>query len=137
MTDQSPREVTRRWLQVLADADYEAWSTVAADDLVIRTPFAPPGLPKICEGRAVCLAMAREYGAMIKQFTYLDVELHTTDDPELIMGTARSEALTASGGRYSNRYCIVSRVKAGRVADYSEYFDPLQIIAASQSPGNV
>jgi uncharacterized protein len=134
MNDQSAMEVTRRWLTVLADADYEAWSAVAAGDLVIRTPFAPPGLPKICEGRDVCLAMARKYGTMINKFTYFDVELHTTDDPELIMGTARSEALTASGGRYANQYCIVSRVKAGRVADYAEYFDPLQIIAAAD-PG--
>jgi uncharacterized protein len=131
----SPLELAHRWLNVLADADYDAWATLTSSDLVIRTPYAPPGFPKVCDGRDVALTIARQYGAILKQFEYLDVDLHTTDDPELIMGTARSEAVTASGGRYANQYCVLLRVRNGKLIEYTEYFDPLRVIAAAEAEG--
>lgn len=130
MNSMTPLQLAHRWLNVLAQADYDAWATIAANDLVIHTPYAPTGFPKVSAGRDVALAMARQYGAILKTFEYLDVELHTTDDPELIMGTARSEATTASGGRYENQYCVIMRVRNGTLIEYTEYFDPQRIINA-------
>lgn len=131
MSTKSPLEITRRWLQILADADYDAWEGIAASDLVIHTPYATPGLPKKSEGRQVCLDMAREYGRFLKHFAYHDVDLHATDDPGLVMGTARSEAQTPSGARYANEYCVIARVKDGRISEYWEYFDPQRVIPAA------
>jgi ketosteroid isomerase-like protein len=135
MANATPLEMTRRWLQVLADTDYEAWASVTSSDLVIHTPFVAPGMSRVSEGRETCLALAREYGKLIRNFRYLDVELHTTDDPELIIGTARSEAVMANGGLYANQYCVLCRVKEGRVVTYTEYSDPLVVMAAAEALG--
>ncbi|MET0984178.1 MAG: nuclear transport factor 2 family protein [Steroidobacteraceae bacterium] len=135
MSAPSPLELTHRWLKVLGDADYDAWATLTSSDLVIKTPYAPPGLPKATEGRETCLKMARQYGELLKKFEYLDVELHTTDDPELIMGTAHSEALTASGHRYANQYCVLARVRNAKIVEYTEYFDPQRVVAAAEAEG--
>jgi ketosteroid isomerase-like protein len=136
MANASPLEITRRWLQVLAAANYDAWPNVTASELVIRTPFVAPGMSRATDGREACLALAREYGKVITNFRYLDVELHTTDDPELIVGTARSEAQMANGNMYANQYCILCRVKAGRVVTYTEYSDPLVVMAAIEALGS-
>jgi uncharacterized protein len=136
MNSTNPVDVTRQWLQVLADADYNAWQEIATCDLVIYTPFALPGFPKISEGRDVALAMARQYGDFLTEFAYYDVNLHATDEPGLVMGTCRSEAKTPTGAIYANNYCVITRVRDGRIAAYWEYFDPQNVQAAINSVTN-
>ena len=51
-----------------------------------------------------------------------------TEDPELLVITARSEVALKSGGTYANRYVMLTRFRDGKVLDHTEYFNPLPII---------
>lgn len=130
MTDLTPLAIVRRWLSVLAAGDFDAWPQVAGEALVMRVPFAPPPFGLAMEGYETCIIGTRGFWAAIKTFVFHEVELHTTDDPELVVGRARSEAETAAGTPYENRYCFFVRVRNGKVVEHSEYFNPLPVIAA-------
>jgi len=133
MNSANPVEIARQWLTILATANYDAWETIAAPDLVIHTPYALPGFAKKCEGRDVALAMARQYGDFLTEFAYYDIELHATDEEGLVMGTARSEAKTPAGASYNNEYCVIWRIRNGKIAEYWEYFDPQRVAEATSA----
>jgi ketosteroid isomerase-like protein len=63
-----------------------------------------------------------------KSFAWLDVVIRGTDDPELFVTTARSEAVLVSGQHYANSYVILTRLRNGKVAEHVEYFNPLPVI---------
>ncbi|QRG07245.1 nuclear transport factor 2 family protein [Xanthobacter dioxanivorans] len=136
MTDLTPLTIARRWLDVLAAGDFDAWPQVASKALIMRFPFAPPPLGLALEGYDDCINGTRGFWAAIKTFVFRDVELHTTEDPELIVGSARSESETAAGTPYENRYCFFVRVRGGKVIEHSEYFNPLPAIRAFGFPAS-
>jgi uncharacterized protein len=118
-------ETTRSFLAALAQADYAAWDSLVAQDVVMRFPFAPRGLPRTCTGREACRKLVQGLFSVISRFRWLDLDLHATDDAELVCGTGRSEAMTTMDRAYANRYCFVVRVRDERIIEYCEYFDPL------------
>lgn len=136
MTDTTPLATTKQWLGVLAAGDFDAWPQVAGKALVMRVPFAPPVINPTMEGYDACLAGTRAFWAAMKTFVFHDVELHTTDDPELIVGRARCEAETVAGKPYQNQYCFFVRVRDGKVVDHLEYFNPRPVIEAFGLPAS-
>ena len=125
--------VARRWLEALAAADFAAWPTLVAADVTMEFPFAPPGLPDRCVGRADCERLIRTFFAGIRQFRWHDLRTHPMLDPELVFATARSEVVLSTGRPYSNNYCFFMRIRAGLLTEYREYFNALLALEAVQS----
>ncbi|CAN5392284.1 hypothetical protein BH10PSE12_BH10PSE12_13290 [soil metagenome] len=130
MTEPSPLSVARHWVQALAAGDFDAWPDLADEALVMHVPFSPPGLFTECVGRDACIEMTRGFWAAMQSFAWHDIDIHASDDPGMIFGTARSEAMTVTGQAYTNRYCFIAKVRDGRVYDYTEYFNPLPVMEA-------
>lgn len=99
MPPSDPAEVARRWLSTLAEANFAAWPSLVADDVRMRFPFAPPGIPDCCEGRAACESVIRTFFAAIKSFTWHDLRLHPAQDPGLVFATARSSVVLMTASR--------------------------------------
>ena len=129
-TARSPRDVAELWLGVLARADLAAWDALVADEVRMEFPFAPAGIPSRCEGRDACRKVVGAFFAAIERFEWYDIALHAAADPELVFGFAKSRARLRSGRDYGNDYCMLLRVRAGRLLEYREYFNPLPAIAA-------
>lgn len=129
MPKRSPVEIARLLLDALERADFETWASLLAENTVMKFPYSPAGLPKRCEGRAACEATHRGIFSVIESFAWHDLDLHATDDPELVFGTGRSEVLTKTSQPYRNQYCFIFRIRDGQVIEYCEYFDPLPAIA--------
>jgi ketosteroid isomerase-like protein len=127
--DSPPVAIARRWLDTLARSDFGAWPELVADDVRMKFPFAPPGIPSACEGRDACLEMIRGFFSAIQSFGWHDVQLYQALDPELVFGTARSEVMTTFGKPYRNDYCLLFRLRAGKLQEYHEYFNPLPAMA--------
>ena len=119
----------RAWLDVVASGPGDAWPACAADDIVIRLPFAPGGVPNELRGLAQALATFEPVWKGKKRFTWHDVVIRATEDSELFLITARSEAVLVSGQPYANDYVILIRIRDGRVVEHTEYFNPLPVIA--------
>jgi uncharacterized protein len=121
-------KLIREWLDVVSSGPAEAWSSYATADIVIRLPFAPPGVVSELRGRTHAIEALSGLWKAKKSFAWLDVVIRGTDDPELFVTTARSEAVLMSGQRYANSYVILTRLKDRKVIEHVEYFNPLPVI---------
>jgi ketosteroid isomerase-like protein len=118
----------REWLDVTANGPAEAWHERAVDDVVIRLPFAPPGVANELRGLSQAIAAMTPMWNGKKSFIWHDVVIRGTDDPGLFVTTARSEVLLLSGQHYANSYVILTRLQDARVVEHVEYFNPLPVI---------
>lgn len=126
MTDLT--QLMRDWLDLVATGPAEAWPARVAEDVVIRLPFAPPGVTNEMRGLAQAIAQLSPVWSSKERFDWHDVMILQTADPELLVTTARSEALLLSGRRYANSYVILTRFRDGKVVEHIEYFNPLPVI---------
>ena len=120
-----PIGLIRRWLEILAAGTIGAWSEVVAAEALFRFPYAPSGMDprSVDEARAAIGA----FWTNIQSFEWNDVVIRGTEDPQLFLTIARSEALTASGSRYANDYVMLTRIRNGRIVEHVEYFNPLVV----------
>ena len=128
MTDLAKR--MREWLDVVALGPAEAWPDRAAEDVVIRLPFAPPGVPNEIHGRDEAIAHMAPVWAGKRSFDWRDVTIRATEEPGLLVTTARSEVVLLSGQPYANSYVILTRFRDGKVVEHVEYFNPLPVMEA-------
>ena len=126
MTDLT--QLMRDWLDIVARGPAEAWPDRVADDVVIRLPFAPPGVSNEMRGQAQAISQLAPVWAAKERFDWRDVVILRTEDPELVVTTGRSEAVLLSGQTYANSYVILTRFRAGKVVEHVEYFNPLPVI---------
>jgi uncharacterized protein len=124
----------REWLEITANGPAEAWHERAAEDVVIRLPFAPPGVASELRGLTQAIAALSPIWSGKKSFIWHDVIIRGTDDPELFVTTARSEVLLLSGQHYANSYVMLTRLRDGRVVEHVEYFNPLPVIEVFGNP---
>lgn len=117
------------WLDVIARGAVDEWPAIVSPDIVMRLPYSPAGINP--ELRGIDQACETIGGAwkMWKKFTWLDVVIRRTEDPELLVTTCRSEAPTVTGRHYANSYVIFTRFKNGLVVEHTEYFNPLAVMA--------
>jgi ketosteroid isomerase-like protein len=123
-------DYARRWLKTLASSDFAAWDNLVHEDVHMRFPFAPPGIPGECAGRANCLQLIRGFFAAIESFEWYDLQLHAAQDPALVFGTGKSRVRLKPTGTYGNEYCFVMKFFDGKLIEYREYFNPLPAMAA-------
>lgn len=126
MTD--PVDLVREWLDLCTRGPAAAWDGKVSPEIVIRLPFAPPGVPQEMHGRAQALAAMEP--TWVNRFTWHEVKILRTEDPELLVTTARSEVAMANGKPYENRYVMLTRVRGGQVVEHAEYFNPLPVMEA-------
>jgi len=128
MTD-TPVKAVDAWLRTFASGDFDSWDQLADPELYMEIHFAPPGLPSGNRGLDVCRSTSRQFWQVMKSFEWAELELHATDDPNLIMGVGKSRAVTTWDAPYANEYAFRVRVRNDRVLEYHEYINPLPVMA--------
>lgn len=122
--------LARKWLEVLPEGEFDQLPGQIAPELVLRLPYAPPGVPTEFRGRDV-VQQAMSASATRRSRLKLDnVVLLRTQDPELLVATATGGAVMNSGKVYRNSYVIFVRIRDGRVIEHTEYLDPLRVMEA-------
>ncbi len=103
------------------------------DDVVVESPFAPPGQPKRYEGREEFLSSTRESRETLP-VRFEEVRrraMHETTDPEVyvfeydLVGT-----VLPSGKRASAAFVVVARIRDGLIVHWREYGDTLAMAEA-------
>jgi uncharacterized protein len=126
MTD--PIKLIHEWLDMVAMGPAEAWTGKVAQDVIIRLPFAPPGVAGELRGFDHARETLGEHWKTKQSFKWRDVVIRRTEDPELLLTTARSEVILRSGQPYANNYIMLTRIRDGKVIEHIEYFNPLPIM---------
>ena len=127
-----PREVFEL-LRELWLGQSEAVDALWADDVVVETPFAPPGAPSRIVGRAEFLAFAEptRRALPVRFDECRDVVVHDTTDPEVIVVEYElAGTVTSTGRRASAAFVGVLRVRDGRIVRWREYQNVPAISAA-------
>ena len=101
------KAVLHRWLAMYSSGRFEDWPEIVADDFILRFPYAPSGVPEALPAASAREALAGSRAGQVR-FDWLDVVITATEDPELLVTTARSEAMLSSGGTYANRYVMLT-----------------------------
>jgi ketosteroid isomerase-like protein len=122
------KRLVREWLDMLASGPAEFWQGRVANDIVVRLPYAPPGVASAMDGIDQAIAAMTSHWDMTERFDWCDLVVRSTDDPGLYVTTARSDVLFRSGQRYANDYVIFTRIRDGIVIEHTEYFNPLPVI---------
>jgi ketosteroid isomerase-like protein len=121
-------ELMRAWLEVFAEGEFDAFPGEVSPDFVLRLPFVPPGVASEIRGREAVQKALRETGKRRSRLVFQDVVVRRTEDPELLVTTARAEATMASGRVYRNEYIMLTRIRDGMVLEHVEYLNPLAVM---------
>lgn len=124
-------DLTSRWLEVMPDGNFEAFPGKIAEDFVLRLPFVPPGVPTEFRGRETAQAILKNSATGRGPLVFTDKVMLRTEDPELVVTTARAETTMANGNPYRNQYVIFTRIRDGVVLEHTEYLNPLAVMAAA------
>jgi uncharacterized protein len=126
MTD--PRALIREWMDLTAIGPADGWDSKVSPDIIVRLPYAPPGVIPEMRGLESARETLSHHWHSKQSFEWRDVVTVGTEDPELYVTTARSDAVMTDGRRYANSYVMLTRVQDGLIVEHTEYFNPLPII---------
>ncbi|WP_332817701.1 nuclear transport factor 2 family protein [Sphingopyxis sp.] len=119
----------RKFIELMVTGkDYDNWGPMIAEDAQFLKPFHPPGFPKKTAGRTDWVNTARESFKVIEEFHWIDLDLHNTDEPSVVYGTAKSTAKLSGGRTYENEYVLIVKFEGGLVKEFWEYLDPLPVM---------
>ena len=127
------REIFEHWQQTVLRNDHAALGRYCADDVVIETPFAAPGIPGRFTSREAFLAYARpRQQALPARFEgFRQVVVHDTADPNVIVAEYELHGtVTTTGQRASAGFITIITVRDGKVVRWREYQDTLRMAAA-------
>jgi ketosteroid isomerase-like protein len=128
-----PREIFERFRRMIVSNDLDAFGKLAADDVIVEEPFAPPGRPRRIVGREQIAAYARPRRAAlpVRFEDFRDVVIHDTADPQTIIAEyAMTGTVTTTGRQASASFVTVLTVRDGQIVRWREYQDTLGIALA-------
>lgn len=112
----------------LQNGDVEGWKAIVAEDATLYVPYGLPGMQAVFEGRDSFEALTWDFFRSWTHFEWLSLDLHAiADDPDLVFGTGRSKASNDKIS-YGNEYVFKARARDGRIVEYYEYFNPLNVM---------
>ncbi|WP_374199574.1 nuclear transport factor 2 family protein [Glycomyces sp. YM15] len=101
-----------------------------ADDIVVETPFSPPGMRRF-EGREAWLDFYASRPLPIRFEAFRELSTHQSADPEvLVVEYELSGTVTTTGIAASATFIAILRVRDGRIRHWREYQDVLAISQA-------
>ncbi|MEU1388117.1 MULTISPECIES: nuclear transport factor 2 family protein [unclassified Nonomuraea] len=121
-------------LQAGRTGDHERFLDLMAPDAVIEWPYRLEGMPaKLC-GRAEIAAFVSAQGSLISFDEYVDLVMHETVDPEvIIVEYTVNGTVTGTGAPFTQRIIAVLRVRDGQVVSYRDYINPLPLMKVLES----
>lgn len=114
----------RRFMDVTTSGPLESWLDMITDDVVMRFPYAPPGVNPELRGVDAVTAVFKQVWASFSHFEWYDVDIRKVEGDDLYITTARSRAQRSSGEAYGNEYVLITRITGSKVSEHVEYFDP-------------
>jgi len=126
----TPTEVVGKSLLLAGAGDFDSYVDLMHDEIVFEFPFAPPDRPKRVEGKAELRDYLGRYPGRIEFVKLLEMTVHETTNPEVIVLEMRAEGrIKATGAPYEMGYIAVVTVRDERILHYRDYWNPLMAVA--------
>lgn len=137
MSSATPAEVLARRNQLILNRDADGFADLFAPDGVIEAPFVGrSAMPQRLEGRAAIREFSRRVMASPLRIENFEVvELHQTQDPEVVIAETRAEATVTTTGRSFTAMSIqVFRIRDGHIVLFRDYANPQAVEDALGEP---
>ena len=119
--------LARAWLDTFAEGNFEEFPGEVSPDFKLRLPFLPPGLQNEFVGREAAQAVLAASAERRSKLIFEDVVILRTEDPDLVVTTAKGHATLDNGEIYRNEYILLTRIHDGVVLEHVEYLNPLAV----------
>jgi uncharacterized protein len=117
----SPHQVVETLMKRIADREWQGLDELYAEDTVVEHPFALPAPTRI-EGRAAIRAHFANVAAAPLKLRVLNMVVHATTDPEVVIAEWDYEVQVTTSGRSSRVSNIqISRVRDGKIVESRDY----------------
>ena len=128
-------DLLQRHIQTLVE-DNAQWQTLIADDLLWELPYAPAiGHPARLSGREEVVRHVTWFLGAVENFRFFELRVYAFADPEAAVAEVKAEALIKATGRiYLQDYVLFLRAAGGKIAFLREYFDPVRVAKALDTP---
>ncbi|MCD9594586.1 nuclear transport factor 2 family protein [Streptomyces sp. 8ZJF_21] len=121
-------KVFERAKKLLLGHDMRGFADLWAVDGTMEFPFAPPGRPRLLEGREAVREYLRDYTDHIDLRTVTHEVVHLTEDPAVLIVEFSVDAVAVGTGRPLHpTYIAVITVRDGEIASYRDYWNPLML----------
>ena len=127
-TVKSLSKLLRKVLGERLNPGAETFVEMFAEDGVMEFPYAIPCERRI-EGRKAIADHLETNAGKIEFHSVADIRAHETGDPEVvIVEFAGFGQCVSTGTAFEQRYISVIRVRAGRIVQYVDYWNPIAIL---------
>jgi ketosteroid isomerase-like protein len=92
--------LARKWLEILPEGEFDQLPGQIAEDFVLHLPYAPPGVPGAFVGRETARLALSNSAKGRSRLILEDLVLLRTEDPELLVATAKGSATMGNGKLY-------------------------------------
>lgn len=115
----------------LMTTDTRAWSELLAEDVVVEFPYASAlGWPGRLDGREAAYNHVANSLPMMPDLTFSNVRKYPTTNPNVMWAEVHGSAnVPSTGKKYEQDYAVKLTLSNGKVAHYSEYWNPLAMKA--------
>ncbi|MBV9384408.1 MAG: nuclear transport factor 2 family protein [Streptosporangiaceae bacterium] len=123
----TPADVLAQRRHLILSGDIDGFADLFAPDAVIEAPFAgPPGMPVRLEGREAIREYSRQVIASpLRLEDFEVVELHQTQDPEVVIVEMRTKGTVTTTGRSFTATSIqILRIREGHIVLFRDFVDP-------------
>jgi ketosteroid isomerase-like protein len=122
----SPQEVFLRLVHGVADGRFDELPGLYAEVTDVRHPMATPQVEPLRSRDALTEHFTVPPGASIPKRRVVDVVVHQTADPEVIVAEFGYEFSMADGGLTTVPCVFVMRVRDGQIVESRDYIDPVR-----------
>jgi uncharacterized protein (TIGR02246 family) len=139
MSSTTPADVLAQRRHVILSGDADGFADLFAPDAVIEFGFArPPGAPARLAGREVIREYSRQVMASPLRVEELEViELHQTQDPEVVIAEMRATAtLTTTGRSFVAPSLQILRIREGQIVLFRDFVDSGVLEGIMGEPGS-
>ncbi|MDB6063637.1 MAG: hypothetical protein JWM78_3740 [Verrucomicrobiaceae bacterium] len=102
-------------------------------DVSAEFPFAPPGMPPLCNGHAAVMAAFQGGRALIAEITITPSKFYWSAHDDVLVVEAQGKGRLPRGTEYNNSYVFLVGVRDGSVILWREYFNSLIILRALEA----
>jgi uncharacterized protein len=128
-------DLLQRHIETLVE-DNAQWRTLIADDILWELAYAPViGHPARLSGREEAVRHVTWFRGAVENFRFFDLKVYPFADPEGAVAEVKAEGLIKPTGRiYRQDYVLFLRAAGGKIAFLREYFDPVRVAKALDTP---
>ncbi|MET9014510.1 nuclear transport factor 2 family protein [Streptomyces olivaceoviridis] len=112
-------------LEYLSSGRISEWVDLFTEDGILEFPYGPKGFPTKVVGKEALHEYMKNFPEHFK-VEFVDLHIHGTTDPSLVIAQFKSVGTAVSTGRpYNQTYISVVETEDGKISRYVDFWNPL------------